>query len=427
MRPDADRPAAIRGDRSTSRSATTRPSSLRRGLAGLALAGAALVSSPGPTTAQSIVDLIQVNTLTAAEAGGCYVGPTGPTEATAFVRLEPPDVGCRASDPINPNICISRREFASDGPNGTAITFQGATYRRHSMSADGEFIWFMYALDLCVLPSDIDVTVPPPQREEETCYELNNSSGTNRTFVFSAAVSPRGDEVGVIPGSSVFSPANAIQVRATQLPTLPLTASYSFIQPLLYPFTLDFMTNGDWIVFDASSTSSGSGTWGIYLIRRSDRTLHTLVPPIAGYELRNPAFAQTSDDRIAFDALELATGTVTILTADLLTGDVREIATTDQIYGNPSFTTDDGALVYNQNDPAEYSLVSLRSRPLDTDGITPTGPEQPWIDGGAFPMVYRRGIFFTTPIPCPEPGLGTGIAAAVAAVGVLGRRRMRRS
>ena len=358
---------------------------------------------------------VQINTLTSAQAGGCYPGTAG-TDSTMFVRASPAFVGCDTQD-INPNFCLARREFAGDGANGAIVSFSDMALLRPGVTGDGDVVFFVNNLDLCVMASN--------QTQQDACYGLPSS-----TFVHGIAVEPQGNEIAAIPRDlfNISNPANAIQIaQVGTFPTLTLLNSFSLISPTIYPETLDFMTRGSWIVFDASSSPTTGGAWGLYLIHRNTGQVLTLAPPVLGYELRNPVFGQTSDDVIAFDAVSTTTGFATVLTADLLTGAVRKIADLSTSAGVPSFNGDDTKLVFTREDATVFSGASLRERALAADRITPAGPEQAHLSDGGYGTVYRRGTLDDTATPCPEPSAGLGLAASAAFLWLLRRRSARTS
>ena len=286
---------------------------------------------------------------------------------------------------------------------------------RPSLLGDGSFVFFVNNLDLCFMAS--------AQFQQDICYNLPPTF-----FAHAIAVDPQGVLLGMVPRNlgALGTPVNALQVFGLGVfPNLTLLATYPFNSPTIYPETLDFMTNGPWIVFDASDSQMAGGQWGLYLVDRFTAQLHVLAPPIAGYELRNPVFGQTSDDVIAFDAVDTTTGQATILTANLLTGDVRKIADITFAAGVPTFNGDDTAIVFNREDAGVYTTVSLRERALMPDRITPTGAEQPHLSDGAYATVYRRGTFDDSPIPCPEPDATLMLASSIVCLGLLKRRRDR--
>ena len=91
-----------------------------------------------------------------------------------------------------------------------------------------------------------------------------------------------------------------------------------------------------------------------------------VVPPLFDATFDFPALGQTSDDFIAFDALDTATNVSTVYTGNLVTGDVAAIDTVAGFEGVPSFTGDDLALVYAQpaaNATGSVALPPARSPP----------------------------------------------------------------
>lgn len=367
-----------------------------------------------PEVARAQVEtLITINTLAENEAGGCYVGNVA-SDATLFIRAEPGLSGCDPSDPFD-DFCLARREFASDGANGRSVSFGDMALTRPTVTGDGSFTLFVRNLDLCLMATD--------QLQQDICYDL---PGPNGFFVNAIGVEPRGQLLGVVPRdlSNINVPVNALQVFALgPFPGITLLATYPFLDPLIFPETVDLMSNGEWILFDASDSQLPGGTWALYLLNRNTGELRTLAPAIAGYQLRNPVFGQTSDDVIAFDAVSTTGGDSAVLTANLLTGDVRKIADIATPGGVPSFNGDDTKIVFNREDPGVFSTVSLRERALAGDRLTPIGAEAPHLSNGGFATIYRRGAFDDTAVPFPEPAIAGGLAIAMTML--LGLRRSR--
>lgn len=175
--------------------------------------------------------------------------------------------------------------------------------------------------------------------------------------------------------------------------------TYQFFAPVVYPESVDFMGKGEWAIFDGSDSPFAGGIWALYVLNLNTGQLRTLLAPVAGYELRNPAFAQTSDEVITFDAFETSTGINSVMTANIVTGEVREIAQT-AVFGVPGFSGDDSALIFNREDAAAFSTISLRRRGLAADRITAIGAEGAWIGNAGYGVIYRRGTFDTTAVAC---------------------------
>lgn len=365
------------------------------------------------TSAQAQVEnLITINTLAGNEAGGCYVGSTATDDATMFIRAEPGLAGCDVSDPFD-DFCLARREFAGDGQNGQSVSFSDMALARPTVIGDGSVTLYVNNLDLCLMATD--------QFQQDICYNLPGPTGF---FIHSIGVEPRGVLLGVVPRdlNNVNLPVNALQVFGLgTFPGIQLLATYPFINPLIFPETVDLMNNGEWIVFDASDSQAAGGNWALYLINRNTAELRTLAPAIAGYELRNPVFGQTSDDVIAFDAVSTTGGPSAVLTANIVTGAVRKVADITTPGGVPTFNGDDTRIIFNREDAGVFSTVSLRERALANDRITPVGAEAAHLTNGGYATIYRRGTFDDTPVPCPEPGFGG--ALAVASLALVGLRR----
>lgn len=355
---------------------------------------ATLLFVAAPVFAQ-VAALVQVNTLQPAQSGGCFVGTAG-SDATLFLRLMPGSTGCDTGD-FNPNLCLTRLETPGDQPDGSIVSFGDSSLLRPSVTGDGSVALFSRNIDLCLMSTGT--------AQQDICYNLPPT-----WYVHSATVNPQGDRIVMVPRdlNNINVPANAIHFFAAgPFPQLQLLNTWQFFNPVIYPESVDPMTGGDWILFDASTSPFvGFGVWGLYLVNKTSGALHTLVAPIAGYELRNPSFAQTSDDVIVFDAYETATGINTVLSANIVSGEVREIAQT-AVFGVPGFTGDDGAVVFNREDAGTMSTISLRRVAVGADRITPLGAESGVVTNGGYGVVYRRGTFDPSAVACQAaiPGI----------------------
>jgi hypothetical protein len=116
---------------------------------------------------------------------------------------------------------------------------------------------------------------------------------------------------------------------------------------------------------------------------------------------------------MVFDAQDMNRITNVVFAANLLTGELSRVATTS-IQGYPSYTGDDGAVVFNELDTSVVSSSSLDIQPLAADRLEPVGARTRWLNDGRVPEVYRRGAWDGTlldPSACGgEPdGDGDGV------------------
>jgi len=111
---------------------------------------------------------------------------------------------------------------------------------------------------------------------------------------------------------------------------------------------------------------------------------------------------------LTFETWDQSTDESSVWAANLDTGDMSLIGTS-MFVAVPSYTGDDGAIVYTLDDAAvgfsTNSGGSLVVQDVEADRITPTGELQLWLEDAAYGVVYRRGAFDTTPLAECEDGI----------------------
>ena len=343
----------------------------------------------------------------------CYPGTAG-ADATIFLREDIHRIDCDAFLGGR-GICLVRREFPSDGPIGHPISLFAPIILRPSISGDGVSVYFTeFGFNVCGMMT--------ASEDDEGCFSRD-------LLVFdphSIAVSPFGSPLATVPLDESFTPSN--QVLVADAFTLTLLEQHTVQVPgpgggALQVESMDFSVNQRWILVDALNPVTG--LWGIFAVERSTGATRVVVAPVAGWAVRNAAFAQTSDDYATFDAQELATGTNTVYAAHLLTGDLTPVATT-ALLAYPSYTGDDSAIVFTEFDAGTESQASLDIQPLAGDRMTPQGARSRWLTDGGVGVIYRRGTFdgqLLNPLLCPEPTSGLLGAAALLSLAHLRHRR----
>jgi hypothetical protein len=164
-----------------------------------------------------------------------------------------------------------------------------------------------------------------------------------------------------------------------------------------YAQTLDFTADGRNLIYDALNVLPFPGgfqlnLWSIYALDMDQGRTRSLVDPIPGLNISNPALSQTSDNFLAFsanDGLNFA-----VIATKLSTG-ARAVVVgpLPGVFSLPSYTGDDTAIVYSQGDPFTRTGTSLVLQPLAPDRITPRGSASAWLSDGAAGVIYRRGVF----------------------------------
>lgn len=317
----------------------------------------------------------------------CYAGTEG-DDAVMFWRENPfPD--CSAfTGPSTP--CLNRREFANDGPNGQAVSLSAGPYQRASLTGAGDFVTFAtYGFNMCFMNSATDATEQCIGRDFLGIDPHTSSFHPDGTLVAITRLDP----------DDQFRPTNDIFL-ATPATLAPVEVYEVTDFVTLYRIdTVDFTVSGTHLIIDAQNAATGQ--WGIYAIPRVAQPFTVvaptpLVPPVPGLEIRNPQLAQTSDDYIVFDARDTISNVNYVVIANIVTGDtsiVRAIPGAIAATSYPSFTGDDGAVVYSVPDAVTATTASLNIQPLAGDRFTPVGADTEYVNDAYLPVVYRRGAW----------------------------------
>jgi len=306
-------------------------------------------------------------------------------DATLFVFFDP-----------NFGTFLGRREEAlGDGPLGVFLSNFGVQQTRASVSGDGSLAAFVDSVnDFCLILTDASSV--------ESCLNL---PGT----VFSVAMSPDANRFALVLLDQFGQADNSIllvDVAANTNQTIPLRA------PLIDGGTInvvkadaiDFSSDGQLIVYDAFNNirfddGSSIGLWSVYAVDLTKNLTFVLVPPTVGFDIGFPAFSQTSDEILTFDAVDAATGTGNVFAGSLITGATSLVASVPNAgFTAPVYTGDDAAIVYHVPDLGTSTGRSLVRQPVGADRITPSGSVQSWVTDAEFGVIYRRGSF-TAPQP----------------------------
>lgn len=331
----------------------------------------------------------------------CYPGTAG-ADAVMFIKTNVQPINCNVFG--GGDFCLARREFAGDGANGRDVSLLDVVVLRPSVTGAGDFVAFTErGFNVCFMQTAAE--------DSEVCF------GRDQIGIdpHSAAYSPDGVLVAItrLDPDNGFMPTNDIFVVDTNL---VLVESYEVLTAgpggsALQVETVDFTVDGDYLIFDAFNPVSG--LWGIYAVSRSTGATLNVVAPVAGLIIRSPSLAQTSDDYMVFDAADSTTFASTVLAANLRTGALSPVAATD-VLGFPSYTGDDGAVVFDVFDNAVNTLTSMDIQTVAADRLTPVGSRTRWLDDGGVPAIYRRGTWNGTlldPALCGDPDEdGDGIA-----------------
>ena len=173
-----------------------------------------------------------------------------------------------------------------------------------------------------------------------------------------------------------------------------------------------FTADGQFLFYDALNEVSIDGgateqLWSIYALFLPTGLTLSVVPPIPGLQIGNPAFARTTDNFLAFDVFEESTLQNFILAGNLSTGDLEIVAVVANAFGVPSYTGDDTAIVYQSPDGTTTGASLLRQ---ELQGrLMPVGQPTGWLADATLGIIYRRGVFEVPNAP-PDATIDTPVA-----------------
>jgi Zn-dependent metalloprotease len=297
-------------------------------------------------------------------------------------------------DPVTERLFLGRRETAfGDPPDGGVLNDTPVAMTRPSVSGDGSLAAFIDANDdACFIETDGE--------GGEGCLGMAGE-------VYSVALSPSGDVLGLVLLDALGNPLN----RITVVDLGPGGATRSFdlrapvqdwetVDTVLFADAMDFTRDGRLLIYDAINSidfddGSELNVWSIYALDLESGAVISLAPPTPGVDIGFPSLSQTSDGFLAFDVLDRATGVSTIVAANLQSGELEAVATASG-FGVPSFTGDDRGIVFTSDDIDAETGASLFIQALAADHITPQGVPSLFLPDAAFGVVYRRGDFQST-------------------------------
>jgi len=268
-------------------------------------------------------------------------------------------------------------------------------YPKTSVTDDGEFGFYVgndnhiYAVDLTVAEpfnNAYAITNDPNWRKvainkEGTLLAALTTENDNAVIIFDVTTGS-GTEF------SLYNPSTANDGATAGAPE--------------YADAIEFSPFGEFLMYDAynivSSTGIGEvGSWDIGLLHVWDKTANNfgdgrvvkLFPPQPSHlSIGNASFAKNSPYIITFDRLDANANSITVMAANLSTGDVNAVHQTNSTIGYPSYSPDDDAIAFSDNSGGDNVIGAI---PVGSDKITASGNATIFFTDAAWPVWYKRG------------------------------------
>lgn len=286
---------------------------------------------------------------------------------------------------------LGRRETAlGDSAGGSYVKRDKiVAYEKVAVNGDGSFAAFVSSdHDFCLISTD---------GTGLTCL------GHPNTFK-SVAMSPSARTAALVLLDSSGNPDNQItfidiSTGGSQTVVLKAAATDAgSLNTILYADVMAFDFNKSRLFYDAvtemaMSDGTKSYVWSIYALDIASGVTLSVLPPISGINVANPALGHVHNDLLVFDAYDATSKNSEIYVLNLTTNKLQVVGQTIKGYGFPSFTGDDSAIVFTRYDSATPSLGSLWRQPLASDHMTPAGAATAWLSDGDVATIYRRGSY----------------------------------
>lgn len=214
----------------------------------------------------------------------------------------------------------------------------------------------------------------------------------------SIAVSPDGSKVAATtlePDAKIYildlADPDASKTISLYTPTTGLAIK---TQNVVYADALDWNSTGELLLYDAfNRVSQADGDpieyWDANLLEVKSGVITPFLPTRPeGISIGNPSFAQTSDLDFTFDLFDEASGTFSVMAADLFTGGLQVIDSNGAAPGYPRYSSTDNMLVYERAENGKKNVVQA---PLAKDKITRSGPVASYIANGQKPNWFAIG------------------------------------
>ena len=278
-----------------------------------------------------------------------------------------------------------------DGASGTRLAAD-VSKSRPAVTGDGQVLFFV--------TKDHDLV--GGSTASQGAYTALGRAG----FINSVAISPNGRYFAIVLRNPTTGKAeDRISIGDLQNNT---SSTFNLVSPtldgaaidrVLYADSMTFSTDSSTLVYDALSRVRFSGgnvveKWSIYALTPASRRISIVIPPLEGIDTGNPAMGRAGNRYLAFDAFVEQSKRTVIAVADLFAGVLESVGVVDEIYGYPSFSGDENAIVYAALDGSIFgSGVSLYRQALAPNRLGTIGSPTLWQEDAYLGVVYRRGSF----------------------------------
>lgn len=341
--------------------------------------------------------------------------PQALATAEAFDAVEIYATPASAIQPVTVNTAVNAADSKVFLRQSATYSYENDIYRREVALAD--------PASGTAMVNNVNLTKPAITGNGALMFLVgsdNNlyseqTSGTGFTnynlagLLNSVAVSPGGRYVAFVFNAAPGIPTNQIYI-------LDLVSNLQNVVNLKTPVfdgsplnniqtadSMSFSPDEKTLIYDALSTyKDPSGvshqSWSIYGLDVNSGQQFTVVPPIANFQIGNPAFGHTSDRYIAFDAL-YTNGNSAILTLDLLQGTVGTVGVSVSGLGYPCFNGDDSYVAFANQDLSTTSGRSTYAYYLSSDKMSTNGVWGMSTSDAKLQVYYRRGVYSTNDYP----------------------------
>ncbi len=331
-----------------------------------------------------------------------FDAPDSPAPAPLPTISAPDSTLFLTVDPLFGDVLLGRREQAAGDPSaGTILNTAGVALagKRISVTGDGAYGLFV--------TEDQDIGVIRTDGNGVTFADIAGS-------IHSVAVSPDGNRIAVVL-IDLNSGLPQDQIGLVDLTTgnvsfiklfSPAQDGDKALDIIKFADSMTFLPDGRRVIYDAYAEiplQNGGvfSGWGIYSLDFATGQIIGLISLNDGLDFGNPSLGKVHPNLLTFEVVDKQTGISTIVASDLTSGSAKAIAQLTQrgIFGFPSFTGDDTAVIYSQVDLNTATTISLHRQALAADGVSPEGNPTLWLADADFSAIYRRGTFSSQNTP----------------------------